>query len=1555
MDDVARAPQSEFSPSSDDLRLRFERAAAMAEGGADPEHVAEALLEGAELAELLDSEQWASLPPAVRLEASLQAAWLAAERDDDELTLSAATRALELEPADERALAIAEPLWLESESFAELADRYALAATAAGSDERARQLLERALHMLEGSPAATPAVVGLSERLAQLPRLRDGEESLLAVLKSGGADAGSALLKLGERWLKDGRAEEGARSIPKDSSPFRGDAALDMLERLFDQAEDVGRLAEVHQLRVEAAPHAQARGRALDKLAELEREKRGDLAAAAGAWLASAQAFLEAGERDDAERAYERLLEMLPDHLNAAARLVELRASAGNFAGVTEAFGVLLRVDAAAPQAAELLLRIAADAERACAADELSELVDGVLWRLNAEDRALSERLLRESARLFAAQDRDDEAAELYRRLIADSAAAEDVSTFQALIDSNPASDWRQSQQRWLFEWREHHDADRATVLFEWASFEETDVGDPAAAAGVLTRAAELAPQRADIWRKLAHLRFAGGDGDGGLAAAEQLRQLGHELEPELLSAVLEHEPSARWAVDRLKLSLSTGGQWPELFELYDRAIAGAASSPERARWLDEAAVAARDVAQDRERAVRYWEAFVELAPNDARVDLALERLYEQTDNRAAQLAHLERRLARSTPEQRVVVLQRIVQLALDLGAVDDALSAIGRLQAVDASAAERLLEAALSRCADLWAQPEARASGQRCAEQLRAIYTEQNRPEEVARVLRAELSLELPFRDRCARLNALSRLCERQLGDLPGAFQAARLAFLATLAETERKRLEKVAQKLGSWRELVDTYVEAVDSELEREAQRRLLRRAADVASERLEDPSRAALCYEALFALEPEAALEAFAELATSDEVAFEALCRVLSGARRFEALARALQDRAASLSEPALYSRLARLQADELRDPRSAIDSHLLARDARAAAEVFLRQPSVFREDTARALTLATLLDSVGLPEGGLRVLRHQLEFFGDHFPPARKPVQLALAHALEASGEDDGAHELLREAAKRYPTDADVQRAGAAGAAARQDWERAEQCYRTLLLLLHGGSASATELRRATVYVELAAIKRQRDDEPAAAQLVESGFEAALDRVEELFALTRALLARGFWESAERAAAQLLEREGDGHAVAEALVALSTLRDHDRAISQATQERAERAAVSAVASRSEQGDAEQRSALLVASLSFLPLEEAERLLARTEDELTPTDAARARLELSRRLLERGDEAGRVEATARLQALVTHPDAPSAAWKLLARACELSGDTTSLAAALDGWLSCHPRDREVLGRALEVSLGRADLERSLSLFQRLEEEGREVAAELHLRLSALCASGGKPELAAPLLHRAAEREPKPPKRAALLVEAAELLSAAGDAPRAAELAESARHVDPASAEATSLLARLRIAAGERDAARTLLDGYLESKERRRGKGLSRCLRLAADLRLEQDELGEALPLLTEAHQLDKTDLDTALLLGLLAIDLDRLETASSALRVLIAQREQGAREGGAARSFDFAQGYFQLARIEQHHGKKTNAKRMALRALEENPQLTPAKQLLDELALH
>lgn len=1545
VDDLVRA---EFSRSTEHARELLPSLIARASEPVDAAQIAELLLEAKGPHELLEAAALEGVPAPIQLEVLLHLAWLYAEQGDDERTLTASTRALALEPADERALAIAEPLLLEGQAFAQLANHYAEAAMAAGTEERAKQLLERAMHMLRDTPSAAPALLSLTERLSQLHRLREKDDSLLAVLKHGGADASAALLKLGERWLAEGRARDGVEALPQDLSVFRSEASLDLLERLFDQAEELDRLARVLRTRADAAATPVARGRGLEKLATFLHERLGDQVSAAGALLAAATAFTHAGELDDAERAYERLLEILPEHVNAAAQLVTLRAKAGNFSGVVEAFGVVLGAEGDAKPAAELLLSIAPDAERACAADEMAELSESVQWRLSPEQREVEAQLLRMSARLFAAQARYDEAADSFRRLIADRAAETDLRAFQALIDESPDRDWRQTQQRWLFEWQGHHSADRPSVLLEWARFEETEGGDPAAAADVLWCAAELSPERGEIWEELLRLRLAAGDGAASLAAAEELRRLGRELPPALLEALLEHAPSARWIVDRLKLGLSAESRWAELFELYDRAIA-TAPAEERRGWLEEAAVAARDVAQDRARAVGYWQALLELAPQEARADLALERLYEQLGQRRELIAHLTRRLDGCAPEQRASIRERIIGSALELGALNIALETIDR----DAANATALLERVFARSADIWTDATARAAGQEAAATLRGHYAEQGAFEDVVRLLRAELALPLGQVERRERLNELSRICERELGDDAAALEAARSAFLLTLGGREQKRLEKLTKKRGAWRELCNTYESASDSELNADARRALLRRAADLATESLRDEGAALGYWQQLFELEPASARDVYDALGDGGAAPFEALCRVLTRGRRFEELEQVLLERARSSPEPTLFSQLGRLRADELKAPLAAIDAHLQADDARAAAEVFLRQPSVFGAETARALSLASRLNDVGLPEASRRVLAHQLAYFGEQFPVERKPVQLELIRLLEAAGEREQANAVLTEAAKRYPTDAEVQRAGADAATARKEWERAEQCYRTLLLLLHGSDSSTVSLRRATVYVELAAIKQHRKDEAASTQLVESGFEAALDDPGELMALVRSLLQHDMWSEAERATSELLSRDRSLEADAVVLDAIGQLRRSGRTVQQELLDRASGLAESLVA-RWGQLAALERAAALQTCVAFLPLAEAELLLLRAKEEPSASISA-CRLELGRRWLETEDEAGQTKAIEHLQALVSHPDAPVAAWELLARAWEATGNEKQLGAVLDSWLQRHPRSPDVAARALTLALAGDDADRALTLHDALVASSAAPSPEQSLALCALCTRAGKRERAVQLLRAEAGRETKPLKRAALLTEAGGLLAEAGELDAAVQAAKEAQVADSGSAEATLLLAQLLLRQGQRAEAAEQLERYVSGKERRRGKPLSRLLRLAADLRLEKDELGEALPLLIEAHQLDKTDLDTALLLGLLAIDLDRLETATSALRALIAQRELGTREGSGPRSADFAQAYLQLARIDHHQGKKTNAKRMAQRALEENPELTSAKQLLGELQLH
>jgi tetratricopeptide (TPR) repeat protein/predicted Zn-dependent protease len=1525
VEDPAKEPRSVNSSSDPAWLAQIESALEQLRREADPAPILDALESraratgqamalGAALATLATSEQLASVPERARL-----AIWLRAAR------------------------------WpgLDAAGRTSLAERYAAAARS-GSTERERRLLEPALASFESVEPAGAAARLLRERLSQLPRAEQSEQALLLAAKVGSKDAEAALLTLLERWLNSGRAVEGVAKLPRSAAGLQSEAGLDLLERLFTEAGASDAYLELLEHRVTLETSSLGTARALEKLGSSWLER--DQARAAESFLRAAVSYEAASELEEAERLLERVLAIAPEHVPATSKLVALRAQTGNFAGAAQAFAALLRLEADSRQAGELLLSLAAAAEQAGVADEFAELADDVCWRLGSDERELTQRLLRASARLLSLQTRYDEAAEHYRRLIADQATSEDLDAYQALIDSNPASSWRSNQQRWLFEWQEHHSADRPTVLLSWARFEEQELGDPALAQAVLERAAQTFPDRPEIWDNLTRLRLAAGDGAGGVAASHELRRLGREPDASLLELLLEHEPGARWAIDRVKLKLSSEARWPELFELYERAIEAAGNESERASWLNEAAIAARDVAQDPERAVQYWEQYLALVPDDLRADMALGRLYEQAGDQPSLLLHLQRRARRSEPAEQAELYPRIIALALEVGALDDALAAIDQLPSATPETSVRWLEQLLARSQELGGSEDTRAASETAARRLRGIYLERGETDAALRLLRAELELGPEPATRHALLAELSHLSEAE-GDRSGAFDAERELFLATRDDAHREHLEVLARALGSWVELCETLALAAETEPEVEGKRRLLAHAARLASREAHDPLLATRFYGQMFQLDPERAPAEYERLEAAAEgqpEAFEALCRLLEAAGHFEALAEVLE-RGAS-RDPKLFSRLGRLQAEQLDDTAAAIRSHLLACDARSAGQVFLREPSVFAEDGAPAIELATRLNAAGLTEGSLLVLRHQLAFYAERTPPERKPVVLALVALLEESGEVDAARDELREAAKHFPTDAEVQRACAENAASAEDWDTAEQYYRTLLLLLHGSNVAS--LSRAAVYVELAQIKRARDDEPAAAGLIDSGFEAALGSAPDLTALAEALLKHGMHAEAERAIGDLLKLARELPAAARALACLAELGRSQRAPTELKARAAELA--ERVASRyRELADARERESLLTACVGLLPLEKAEQLLLEAKDELTAEQATGARLELSRRLLESGEPERRTRALRELQGLLGHSEAEAEAWPLLVQGLESEGRSDELERLLTARLEREPTDALALCAAFRLALSQSNLARALELYERLTRDGAWRDAELSARLRRLCLERGDTQAAVTLLCGEAQREPDAESKAKLLLETAELWFAQGNVTEARKAGSDARLADPGSAEAVLLSAKLALAEGRRGDALGWLSDYAESKLRRRGPALARVLRLAAELRLQNDELSEALPLLLEAHQLDKTDLETALLLGLLAIDLDRLDTASSALRAVIAEREGGSRDSPPSPSI--AQGYLQLARIEQHHGKKINAKRLALRALEENPNLAPAQRLLSQLGPH
>jgi hypothetical protein len=218
--------------------------------------------------------------------------------------------------------------------------------------------------------------------------------------------------------------------------------------------------------------------------------------------------------------------------------------------------------------------------------------------------------------------------------------------------------------------------------------------------------------------------------------------------------------PTARWAFDRIKLSLTSEQRWDALFGLYERVIGALGDAGERVALLDEAAVAARDLAGDAERAIGYWESYFALRSDDARVDLALERLYERQHKLERLIEHLTRREANLEADDLIRSRERVAGLWVELG---NAKSALAVVESLPKTAS--LNETTLTLLESIFkleapdADAESRKVTRRAARLLKQRYTSLERPAAVAQVLVRELSNLSEQKERVKLLKQLSEL----------------------------------------------------------------------------------------------------------------------------------------------------------------------------------------------------------------------------------------------------------------------------------------------------------------------------------------------------------------------------------------------------------------------------------------------------------------------------------------------------------------------------------------------------------------------------------------------------------------------------------------------------------------------------------------------------------------------------------------------------------------------------------------------------------------------------
>lgn len=606
------------------------------------------------------------------------------------------------------------------------------------------------------------------------------------------------------------------------------DAVLGAIEELSSAQNDAPTLAAVLERRVAGTTVPEEQAALLERLGEVQAGGVLDPEAAARSFLAGARLGEgSAGDEALARRLYRRVLELAPGQREAAERLFELDARAGDWQRLPDSFRVLLSTSEDPRQPMALLVSLETQAVDAGAADVFIALVDAAV-EFVGDHPALARPLLLARARVLALDpDRHDQAAAIYRQVIesAGDEAGAAAEAFDAFLQSGEATPARLQDRRWLFQWRTEHADDPASVLFAWAVAEENLLGSPEAAVELYRRVLELDPERTEALGEMARLQAMHGDPEGALAS---MRELSTRSEPEA-------RPGVDLAIAGMLLDLERSGE-------------------------------ALDVLQQ----------MIEATPGDADVLRLVQRALDDEDARARAAELLERAAASAGDvEARAAVLKNLLDVSRDNSGLDEArgrwLEQLLECYADDpetsltialGGAEERPMDAALWDIAERMTRQLDRP--QPLAEAYARALDASLSPEDVEALGQRMIEFHEEWFDEPERV---VRLLERVLERSPAAgwaFDRLKLSFNAA----------------GRWPELFNLYDRALEHTEDEAARIELLREASMAAKDFAADPDRAILYLEQLNRAAPgDARIESSLERLYEREGRLQPLIELLS----------------------------------------------------------------------------------------------------------------------------------------------------------------------------------------------------------------------------------------------------------------------------------------------------------------------------------------------------------------------------------------------------------------------------------------------------------------------------------------------------------------------------------------------------------------------------------------------------------------------------------------------------------------------------------------------------
>ncbi len=311
----------------------------------------------------------------------------------------------------------------------------------------------------------------------------------------------------------------------------------------------------------------------------------------------------------------------------------------------------------------------------------------------------------------------------------------------------------------------------------------------------------------------------------------------------QVLLRVLEIDPEAEWAFQRLTVVFSSMERWDQMLALYDRALSANDDEDRRIQLLEEAAQVAKDVANQPDKAIDYLQKLVPLKPGDGQLESSLERLLERHERWADLIALWEAQLDGQSVEEREQNRLRIATCWIDnLHDSGNALEAVRPLlaEASDDQAACSLLERI--------ATDEQAAAGVRSSalDLLRMHYETTERPREIVRVIEAAIAIATPDESKALREEAGSRLAALEDDSAAMDHYAALLALDPALTDIQEK-MDQLARRSGNFARYADGVAAAAESATDVPRKVALLAEAARIRLDMLEDEEGAIRFYQA------------------------------------------------------------------------------------------------------------------------------------------------------------------------------------------------------------------------------------------------------------------------------------------------------------------------------------------------------------------------------------------------------------------------------------------------------------------------------------------------------------------------------------------------------------------------------------------------------------------------------------------------------------------------------------------------------------------------------------